>query len=195
MGLFEGTNYEYPYDSHEPENFFPLKKIINDKNDLLFEDCCRVFEKSGATRNYIQRLAESFSELADNIYFHSGEEENCGWGYIHAQAYENKICLGICDVGIGIYESYKRTGQLKGRSEDKLIIDIFEESESSLNNSKKNHRGLGLYEVKGFIDMHGGSLKMLSGNASVKLEKNKIDPKKIFYKTEGSWIEMVVPVR
>ena len=136
-----------------------------------------------------------YSELADNIYYHSGEKENCGWGYIHAQTYESKILLGICDVGIGIYESYKRTGQLNRRSEENLISDIFEENESSLNNSKNNHRGLGLYEVKEFIGIYEGSLKMLSGNVTASLKKNKIDIKKLKYKTEGSWIKMEVPVK
>lgn len=198
MGLFKGTSYTYPYNENHSSTFFPLIKITNDRNESIYEECRKVFGLSNATANYVNRLSDAFVELADNIYFHSGETENSGWGYIHAQAYKHggTIRLGLSDVGVGVYGSYQRTGQLRGRSEEQLTRDVFEELESSLNpGPKKGHRGLGLHEVKDFIDRHTGLLVMYTGNVIVNVNQVGIFPQKSSFKTEGTWIQMRVPIR
>ena len=144
-------------------------------------------------------LAVAFSRLsykADNIYYHSGLEEGTGWGYVHAQTYEDYIQLSICDVGVGVYKSYERTKQLRNRSEEDLIFDIFNEGESSLNNGPKGgHRGLGLCEVKDFISEFEGCLKMYTGSVEVTIKGEEINSESTPYKTEGTWIKINVPIR
>lgn len=198
MGLFEGTGFQYPYNKNNSVTFFPLIKITNDRNEEVYEECRKVFGLSNATANYVNRLSDAFVELADNIYYHSGTTENSGWGYIHAQAYlqAGVIRLGLSDVGVGVYGSYERTGQLRGRTEEQLTKDVFEELESSLNpGPKKGHRGLGLHEVKEFIDRHTGLLVMRTGNVTVNANQVGIYPQPSGFKTEGTWIQMRVPIR
>lgn len=198
MELFKGTDYVYPFQQNNPDTFFPLIKITNDRNESIYEECLRVFGYSKATSNYVNRVSDAFVELADNIYFHSGEKVNSGWGYIHAQAHPQSgiIRLGICDVGVGIYGSYERTGQLKGRTEENLVRDVFEEMESSLNvGPGKGHRGLGLHEVREFINTNTGLLTMRTGNMLVYVNQTGVYPQRTTYKTEGTWIELRIPIR
>jgi len=198
MGLFKGTNYVYPHTEQDPTTFFPLKKIVNDRNEEVYEDCQRVFSYSNATANYVNRVSDAFVELADNIYFHSGEVANSGWGYIHAQAHQQSgnIRLGICDTGLGIFGSYQRTGQLRGRTEESLAKDIFEELESSLNlGPSAGHRGLGLYEVRQFLNTHTGLLRMLTGNVIVYVNQTGVYSQRNNFRTDGTWIDMRIPIR
>ncbi|NJL25788.1 MAG: hypothetical protein HC902_11835 [Calothrix sp. SM1_5_4] len=198
MELFKGTDYVYPFQQNNPDTFFPLIKITNDRNESIYEECLRVFGYSKATSNYVNRVSDAFVELADNIYFHSGAKVNSGWGYIHAQAHPQSgiIRLGICDVGVGIYGSYERTGQRKGRTEENLVRDVFEEMESSLNvGPGKGHRGLGLHEVREFINTNTGLLTMRTGNMLVYVNQTGVYPQRTTYKTEGTWIELRIPIR
>ncbi len=198
MGLFEGTDYNYPYNRNEPHTFFPLLKINNDRNQQVYEDCMRVLGLSNVTSNYLRLVVDAFVELADNIYFHSGTAENTGWGYIHAQAnpLAGDIRLGLSDVGIGIYGSYERTGQLRGRNEVQVMSDIFNELESSLNLIPgRGYRGVGLYEVQNFLTQHTGHLKVMSGNVTVDVNQMGIYTVTNAFRTEGTWIQMRVPIR
>ena len=195
MGLFEGSNYKYPYNCNISSTFFPLIKVKDDKNVRIYEDSRRVFKCAGATNNYIDDVSDHFTELADNIYFHSGQTENSGWGYIHAQTYKSKICLGICDIGVGVYGSYKRTNQIRGRSEAEVIKDIFQELESSLNTDHKpRHRGIGLSGVKSFIDSQGGYLDLYTGKTKVTVKDSEVSLKEISHTTYGTLIIMKVPI-
>jgi anti-sigma regulatory factor (Ser/Thr protein kinase) len=198
MGLFEGTDYAYPYKKKTEDKFFQLLKITNDRNETVYDECQKVLRLSKVTSNYINRLADTFTELADNIYYHSGSKENTGWGYMHAQAHirSGQIHLGLSDVGVGVYGSYQRTNQVRNRTEEQVITDIFEELESCLNpGPQKGHRGLGLHETKDFIDKHTGHLILSSGNYSVHVNQTGIYPQENKYITEGTWIQMRVPIR
>ena len=179
-----------------PSTFFPLIKVKDDRNFCIYEDSRRVFNCAGATNNYIDDVSDHFTELADNIYFHSGQTENSGWGYIHAQTYQqNKICLSIYDVGVGVYGSYKRTNQIRGRSEVEVVKDIFQELESSLNTDHKpRHRGLGLSGVKSFIDSQGGYLNLYTGKTEVTVKDSEVSLQEISYATYGTLIIMEVPI-
>lgn len=198
MGLFRDTNYVYPHRENEPTTFFPLIRITNDRNESLYEECQRVFGYSNATANYVNRVSDAFVELADNIYFHSGQTANSGWGYIHAQAHKQSgnIRLGICDVGVGIYGSYERTNQLRGRTEEVLTKDVFEELESSLNaGPRQGYRGLGLHEVREFINTNTGLLKMYTGNTLVYVNQTGVYSQRNSFRTDGTWIDMRIPIR
>lgn len=197
MGLFDGTTYKYPYQKRSPEKFFPLRKIESDRNDWIFEDAERVLSHAGVGKNYVYRLCEVFVELADNIYFHAGAKLNTGWGYAHAQVLKRKVTISLCDVGIGFYQSYVRTGQVRNRSEKKILLDSFEELESSLNPGRgKGHRGLGLSEARDFVLNVGGLIELYSGKNAVRVRKRGgiqiMDSD--YNRVEGAWIKMVVPI-
>jgi len=197
MGVFDGTTYQYPHHKRSADTFFPLIRVENDRNDRLYDECRKIFSLSKATMNYVDRLADAFTELADNIFYHSGKTANSGWGYIHAQAYPNagNIYLGISDVGVGFYGSYARTNQTRNRTEEQIIVDSFEALESSLNPApKQGHRGLGLHEVHEFVKKHTGRVHIRSGKASVSATQVGIFPESLGYKADGTWIEVRVPI-
>ena len=97
--------------------FFPLYAVTGDNNSALFDELKRVFDPEVPSVNWPVEVASALTELVDNIFYHSGEKPNTGWGYAHAQKLPNsrKIGVGIADVGIGYGASYRRTGQDAGR--------------------------------------------------------------------------------
>ncbi len=201
MGLFENTDYQYPHDQNDSSRFFQLMKITDDRNDRIYDECKKILDNSNVPSNYITDLSEAFAELADNIYYHSGPSDNSGWGYIHGQVYGNhRIEVALSDVGVSVYGSYKRRNQLRGRTEEQIIKDIFEEAESSLNQAGRGHRGLGLNEVKNFISSFKGNFDMWTGNFFLRIDKEGVhsgphgmgEAKTI--KTEGTWIQMKIPI-
>ena len=198
MGLFEETNYSYqrPPNENESSHFFSLRKITNDRNEDIYKQCKKVFHQ--IPFNYVRDLCDVFIELTDNIYYHSGQSENSGWGYVHAQTYDN-IQIALSDVGVGVYGSYQRRDKLKNRTEKKLVCDIFEESESSLNpplGQGDQHRGVGLSQVKDFIMESGGELNMYTGKVFAKVDQNGVRVlSNDNIKTEGTWIEMILPTQ
>ncbi len=197
MGLFEGTDYIYPLNQHEPQSFFPLYKIENDWTEFLYEECHRVLSLSNVPRNYINSLADAFTELANNIYYHSGEKENTGFGYVHAQAYPKGqyIHISICDLGIGVYGSYERRNKVRGRPEYEVVRDAFNELDSSLNEAPGvGHRGIGLSIVRDFIVQHNCTLWMWTGKTNVCLSKNGIFTGTNSFNFKGTLIEMKVPM-
>lgn len=174
MGLFDGTliggeEYKYPHHKHESHTFFPLLKIENDWDNTLQEKCLKLVENTLEYKPL--ELAEHFSEIADNVYNHSGEQERTGWGYAQAQAQrDGEIKIAVSDTGVGFLGSYERTNQINNREEIDIIIDAFKELESSLNNGVDlKHRGLGLYGVYEYIKEQSGTIQVWSGKSYVKI--------------------------
>ena len=195
MGLFEKTNYVYPFKEKQPQTFFPLLRIESDRNENLYEECLRVFSMSNVSTNYIRRLADTFTELADNVYFHSGQSPNSGWGYVHAQVYQKNICIGVSDVGVGFYGSYKQNNQIRGRTEKQILLDAFKVGESSLNPfPKPGYRGVGLSEVFEFIERFSGIMTVSSGKAMVMATQKGLKDEGLLYNVYGAWIQLEVPI-
>lgn len=196
MGLFQGFSYEYPYGRLSPNTFFPIYEITNDQTQFLFDEFHRVLSFSEVPINYINEMADVFTELSDNVYFHSGPTENSGKGFTHAQVHlpPQNINMAIDDCGVSFLGSYKRTGQVRARSELQIIEDAFEEMESSLNSKPKNgHRGIGLFSVKNFIKKYGGEITVISGSSSFCIKKDDIIKEKLSYQYKGTNIELEVP--
>ena len=191
MGLFNNTlingeEYEYPHKKYDSDTFFPFFKIENDHNSLLQDKCLKVIENT--LRLKAIELSEYFSEIADNVYFHSGREENTGWGYAQAQAWsDGRIQIAVSDTGVGFLGSYKRTNQTRNRSEIDIIVDAFKELESSLNNGVDlKYRGLGLYGVHEYIKKQSGTIQVWSGNSYAEISnKNEPTKKSLPYKVIG----------
>lgn len=197
MKLFEGTAYEYSYKEHESSNFFPLKKITSEGDISIHESCQKVFSQANAHPVYIDRLAEAIVELSDNIYWHSGEKLETGWGYIHAQTYPQKgdIRVALADVGIGFYKSYERAEQVRGRSEEQIIKDSFQLQESSLNPVPgRGERGIDLNEAWAFIKKNTGFLKIESGKSSVTVTQVDMISNPLPYEVNGTIIDLRVPI-
>ena len=195
MGLFQGINYKYPYNKHPPDTFFPIYEITHDRTEFLYDKCRRVLSHSDLPSNYIDNITDAFIELANNIYFHSGPNENTGKGFIHAQAYlqYKKINIAIDDCGVGFLGSYKRTGQVRGRTELQILEDAFKEMESSLNPIPgQGHRGLGLLSVKNFVKDYNCKLEVRTGNSFLSMDSGAIDKKSLTYPYNGTNISLEV---
>jgi hypothetical protein len=96
-------------DMDSGRSFFPLYAVTGDNNSALFDELKRVFDPEGPSVNWPVEVASALTELVDNIFYHSGEKPNSGWGYAHAQKLPNscKIGVGIADVGVGYGASYR----------------------------------------------------------------------------------------
>ena len=193
MGLFDktlidGEEYTYSRNEHESDSFFPLLKIENDHNDTLQNKCLKVIENILGVGFKPFDLSDHFSEIANNVYYHSGQEENTGWGYAQAQAWENgKIHIAASDVGVGFLGSYERTNQIKDRNEIDIIVDAFKELESSLNNGVDvKCRGIGLHGVYEYTKEQSGTIEVWSGSSYVKINhKNEPIKESLSYKVVG----------
>jgi hypothetical protein len=198
MGLFANTNYTYPYNINPPKAFLPLIKIENDINDHLHEELSRVFSHMLVPSSYIGSLAGTFTELADNMFYHAGAQSNMGWGYVCAQVFEKnpRISISLSDVGVGVYETYQRTNQVRGRSEKQILLDSFEQGESCLNPGPgKGYRGIGLWEARDYIQrFEHGTLLYRSGKHWVTIDHRGIRTRETGIVYAGTWIEMEVPI-
>ena len=195
MGLFNNTlvngeEYKYTYNKleHELDKFFPLLKIENDHNDTLQNKCLKVIENILGVGFKPFDLSDHFSEIADNVYYHSGKKENSGWGYAQAQAWHGgRIQIAVSDTGVGFLGSYERTNQTKGRKEIDIIVDAFKELESSLNNGiDVKCRGIGLHGVYEYTKEQSGTIEVWSGNSYIKIEgTNEPIKKSLSHKVVG----------
>ncbi len=190
IGLFDSTSYQYPYDKHEAVKFFPLYKINSDSNDPLIDQFVTVFSNTNIPINYCRDIAETFSEIADNVYFHSGASYKTGSGYACAQIVNHILHIAVCDLGIGFYNSYKNNGTLKGRNEQQILRDSVEELVSSLNDP---FRGIGLFQAREFIERHGNCLEISTGNYRLVVSKQNIVVQKLDIPFDGAIIKMEIP--
>ena len=193
VGLFKDFSYN-PQAKHKESKFFSIYEITNDRSEVLYEECHRILSFSEIPSNFIDELADAFTELSDNVYFHSGQTKNSGKGFAHVQVYEKNIKTAIDDCGVGFFGSYKRADQVRFRSELQIIEDAFEEMESSLNiNPKNGHRGLGLFSVKNLIKKYGGKITVISGRSRFCMKNNAIVRETLSYQYKGTNIELEIP--
>lgn len=195
MGLFRDTGIEYTFKRNISDKFTEVITIRDDDSSEIGQQVSDILHAIHLPTNFIVDFVDMFSELCNNVYYHSGPEINTGWGCVHAQTYSNRVELSVCDLGIGVYRSYQRTNQLKGRSESELLRDIFNLLDSSLNiGSGRDIRGRGLHEVQSFLENFGGTLTLRSGSHRVTInngEKSVFSSRAPFY---GTMIDIVVPV-
>lgn len=198
MGLFEGTNYAYPFQMHTPRNFLPLVRISSDNNSALMENLSGLIENQfNPVVGYTNRVVEGFSELASNIYWHSGAAKASGIGYFSAQSLKGsnpKLLIAVCDLGVGFYGSFQRENFTKGRGELEILLSSFKEGESSLKKDDP-HRGIGLYTVvEELIKQYSGRILLRSGHHFVNISRNQVSSGKLPQEFVGSLIEIEVPI-
>ncbi len=179
--------------------FFPLYRIRDDNNSWLFDELVRVFGPEKPSVNWAPDVAAALTELVDNIYYHAGATPNSGWGYVHAQKLPtaNRIGIGIADVGIGYMQSYRRTGQVRGRSSQEIVRDSFNLQESSLNlPGQPPHRGIGLSFVEDFVKWFKGKMQLCTDDVSAEFTSNvPLAIRHLGYVVSGTWISLEVPIR
>ena len=105
------------------------------------------------------------------------------------------IRIGIADVGIGFYGSYKRNNQVRNRDERHILLDAFKVGESSLNPfPKPGHRGIGLNEVFEFIRQFSGIMTVCSGKSMITATQGGLKDAALSYNVGGTWIKLEVPI-
>ncbi len=190
IGLFkELKDYEYPMAKHDSNNFSELIYIKNDYNAILGDKVQELLERGKfATSGLIDSLTNSLTEIADNIFFHSGKSYGEGWGYFAAQTYEETyLSMAFCDVGIGFKGSFDRTGKFNDISDKDLIAKSFEESVTSTGDP---WRGIGLYQVYEFIRDFSGIMTIESGKGKVEIKDGKILKDEIAWNMNGSLLSL-----
>ena len=161
MGLYEGTNYTYPYNQHISNQFIPLTKIESDDNNSIAEKIYEVFRAANAPM--MDNLMSSITELIDNVFYHSQKDYGTGSGYVCAQVYKSRqnprLVVSVRDIGIGIVGSYQQR-----KSDDRDGLEIFRKSFEELNSSTEDpYRGLGLSHAVEFIKGCSGFFSINSG--------------------------------
>ena len=193
IGIFKKLkDYEYSIE-HDSNNFSELIYIENDRNAILGDKVQELLERGKfATSGLVDSLANSLTEIADNIFFHSGESYGEDWGYFIAQTYkETSLHMAFCDVGIGFRGSFERTGKFNGISDKDLIAKSFEESITSTDDP---WRGIGLYQVYEFIRDFAGIMTIESGRGKVEIKDGKIFKNEIAWNMNGSLLSLSLPL-
>lgn len=186
MGLFEN----YPFNKYESNKFFEICHINSD-NQNVWEGLQKVLSNFGSV---VPDVFRAFTEVADNIYYHSGETEDHGWGYAHAQVVNDELLLAFCDLGVGYYETYRRNDLVKGRSRQQIIEDSLD-LQVSCRNVTTQERGLGLHEVCKFLDSFRGVLEIYSDGIYCSYQNETKSSKSLGVETKGALLCITVPIK
>lgn len=197
MGLFK--DFDIPgvvFANNKNTSYIPLTRINSDKNQFLEAEFLKIFDRLHLSATNVPFLCIAFTELADNIFYHSGPTDDTGWGYIHAQVFRDKIKITFTDTGVGFLNAYERSGTRKERNSVQLLTDSMTYLESRLNLAgQKPTRGIGLYEARELIENTGGLLTIRSVDGMIRISGKKpiqgVTTSWIFC---GTQISMVVPI-
>lgn len=197
MGLFKGFNIPgVPFPNGKTSNYIPLTKVTSDKNGFLFEEFQKIFEKMHLSGSVIPSLCLAFTEIADNIFYHSGWADNKGWGYLAAQVYRNRVQISFTDAGGGFEKAYERSGTKRGRTNLELIKDSLNYLESRFNiPGQRATRGIGLHEACNLARTTGGQLVLRSAADMVSLSgQSPIKGVTTSWVFCGSQVSMDIPI-
>ncbi len=172
--------------------FTPLMKVRNDRNDFIDEICKSHLEHRGYAVSLMMELAPRLMELADNIHYHSGPEDESGEGYVLGHIDKDSIELCFVDIGCGFKGSYKRHGLFLEKKESEILEESMKELVSSRNTPVKRERGIGLYTVKQYLNSGNiGELKIISGGGLLLFNGKQMSTHEIRY-TQGTSVSLKV---
>lgn len=197
MGLFDGTknndgsDFEYKYKKHTSDRFFDLKYVDSDNNQDIYSSLAKVL--SNNCPSMLPDVFESFTEMIDNIYFHSGISEDSGWGFAHAQCLSNNLHLAVCDLGVGYFETYKRNNLLKNRTSLQIVEDSLKLQESCRNITNSN-RGLGLNHVCNYLDDSRGQMTIYTDGIQCEYKNQQAKIRPLGYETKGVLACITIPL-
>jgi len=118
------------------------------------------------TRSQRHSLGITFSEMIENVYRHA--QSNFP-GFVMAQAYpqKNRLQIEIIDTGIGIFDSFRKSGspEYKIRAKDdvssiELAVGMF------VTSKQERHQGYGLYIVKRLVEKNRAKMMITSGKGT-----------------------------
>lgn len=197
MGLFKGFDVPgIPFKNHRQATYIPLTRIDSDYNEFLFEEFQKIFEHMHLSASVIPDLCLAFTEIADNIFYHSGIQDNTGWGYIAAQVYKNRVQISFTDCGTGFEAAYERSQTKRNRTNLELLKDSLNYLESRFNiPGQKATRGIGLHEARKLATDSGGRMVLRSGDGMVSLlGKSPMVAMKTTWLFCGTQVSMEIPI-
>lgn len=164
MGVFKW------FDGHAPERLtvrstnVPVQQLSNGPGD--FSDLAtRAWENElgGVPAGVRPRLADSLDEVILNAVQHSQSAIGC---IVAGQAFPRTKRVEACvlDTGIGIPEHLARAG-IRAASDAEYIVLATEEGVTGTSGTLNS--GVGLYELRSFVEAGGGVMTILSGQAYV----------------------------
>ncbi|MDD0853012.1 hypothetical protein HBN50_07885 [Halobacteriovorax sp. GB3] len=163
MGLFNLIpSYTYPNIVRQNRSLVELQKIDNENNDYIAGLVLESLKLNGLPIDHIKDdLHTAITEVANNVFYHSGNRENEGWGYFSAQFYPSirTFEFSFCDLGIGFRGAFNRTFKLLGLASNKLIEKAMERHVSSIIDPM---RGIGLNEVCNIVRAYKGEITIQS---------------------------------
>jgi len=198
MKLFTGfTLPGTPFPNGARSSYIPLTKVTSDKNDFLYDEFLKIFNSLRLPSTVVPSLCLAFTEIADNIFYHSGYNgDSTGWGYIAAQVYRNRVQMSFTDTGIGFEKAYERSGTRLNRTCNQLLKDSLKYLESRFNlPGQRKTRGVGLHEAADLAKTTGGRLTLRSAAGMITLSGNgPIQESTTPWLFCGSQISMVIPI-
>lgn len=165
-------NYIYPGTVKKNPGLVELEIITNDwDTEEKTYKILEVMQNSGLSIAGIgDDIHCAITEIANNIYFHSGQDKNTGWGYMAGQFYPRIRTLefAFADIGIGFKESYKCKSAFSHMTASEIIEKSFEEMVTSTNDPV---RGRGLHIVDDFLSTYDAEIVVRSHEGFVKRKK------------------------
>lgn len=172
IGLFEHLNIK-----KFKVNKKPCKESLMELTQISYGDSS--FERDSNIMNLIKknikctdttvnRIGYAVGEMVQNIIDHS---ESPVGGFMCAQVYRNKKTLEVCfsDYGVGIATKIKNKFDYD-KSDAECILEATELSVST--GSLDKNSGQGLFLTKKIIQDNKGSMKIVSNNGIIKINKN-----------------------
>ena len=100
----------------------------------------------------------------------------------------------MCDLGVGIYQSYVRAGLDEGRFEAEIVEASFQEGVSSRNIPGRGPwRGVGLFEAREFIVSVRGKMTVETGKTASEAHLEPIQSRVLPHSIDGTIIKIEVP--
>ncbi|MEJ0053770.1 MAG: ATP-binding protein [bacterium] len=164
LGLYSGMSIT----EHDPSGrFIPLTQVI-DATDLtrFVTDMIPLLHLSPTHAEPIRYIV---SELVRNVIEHAETREGA---FVAAQYYpkSNTIRIGICDAGIGITKSIRRSHQASGDLQAiRLALTPGITGTTPREGGNEQNAGAGLFFVKSIAAVNGDFFGIYSGNAFYKL--------------------------
>jgi len=161
------------------------RKISFKKLDKEFTNIAKEIEKLKMSKDFLQFILYTISELFTNVKEHSKAKK------VTIQIEVNKDCLiEVADDGIGLRKSY-----LLKEISPKDDASAIEFALSGLSTKDFTERGYGLYTIRKFIEALEGKMIIETGSTSALIEKNKIQFKKLSPNKKGVSVRIKTKIK
>lgn len=174
MGLYELTTTTSPFVYHKKEEagrFVPIKVIkTSDDQSRFITDMIPLLHLSEENATVVKYI---IGELVRNVLEHAYAKDGA---IVAAQYYKktNRVSIGICDTGIGIWKSMHTHWRPKTDIEAiKLALTPGITGTTRREGGTSDNAGAGLFFIKSIAKMTRNYFVIYSGNAEYTLLKHK----------------------